>query len=109
MLKLFSSLLFMTACFVAVAAGQTVVEGAIRDTAGKAVADASVSLHRTEGSISQRTKSDIQGKFHFPAAEAGAYTLNAEALGFFPSSYDFVLRARQPISLTIELQPPRGA
>jgi len=83
---------------------QTPIEGFIRDNAGNIVAGASVSLKRAEGTVVQQITSDAIGKFRFAAVEAGAYTLRTEAPGFYGSSYDFVLRARQPLSLTIELQ-----
>jgi hypothetical protein len=72
------------------------------------VVSAKVVLHRAEGSIAQQTASDTSGKFHFAAVESGAYTLKTDAPGFYPNSYDFVLRARQPLSLTVELQPKQA-
>jgi hypothetical protein len=83
---------------------QTGVDGVLRDAAGKAVAGANVILQRAEGSLAQQASSDALGKFHFAAIEAGAYTLKAEAMGFYVASYDFALRARQPLSLTVELE-----
>jgi TonB-dependent receptor-like protein/carboxypeptidase family protein len=88
--------------------GQTTIEGVIRDNAGKAVAGASVALKRAEGAVVQQTNSDAIGKFRFAAVDAGAYTLKTEASGFYASSYDFVLRARQPLSLAVELQPKQS-
>jgi TonB-dependent receptor-like protein/carboxypeptidase family protein len=83
---------------------QTAIEGVIRDNDGKAVSAASVSLKRAEGAVVQQTTSDASGKFRFAAVEAGAYTLKTEAPGFYVSGYDFILRARQPLSLAVELQ-----
>jgi len=83
---------------------QTAIEGVVRDDAGNAVASASVALKRAEGAVVQQTTSNAIGKFRFAAVDAGAYTLKTEAPGFYVSSYDFVLRARQPLSLTVELQ-----
>src|SRR5438874_4790925 len=83
---------------------QTAIEGFIRDNAGSVVPGASIALRRAEGSIVQQTTSDAIGKFRLAAVEAGAYTLKTEAPGFYVSNYDFVLRARQPLSLTVELQ-----
>jgi outer membrane receptor protein involved in Fe transport len=94
--------LFLTTVSQAYVAAQTTVEGTLRDDAGKAVAGANLALQR--GGIVQQTTSDATGKFHFAAAEAGAYTLKAQASDFYATSYDFVLRSRQPLSLTIELQ-----
>src|SRR5438552_16189301 len=78
---------------------QTAIEGFIRDNAGSVVPGASIALKRAEGSIVQQTTSDAIGKFRLAAVEAGAYTLKTEAPGFYVSNYDFVLRARQPLSL----------
>jgi hypothetical protein len=96
---------FFLLILVPVAAGaQTAVEGVLRDASGKAVSGASVTLRRAEGSVVQQVTSDASGRFRFAAVEAGAYTLKAEAPGHYVTSYDFVARARQPLSLTIELQ-----
>ena len=69
------------------------------------MAGAKVVLQRAEGSIADQAASDASGHFLFSAVDSGAYTLKAEASGFYPAAYDFVLRARQPISLTLDLQP----
>ena len=37
--------------------------------------------------------------------EAGPYTLKVDAAGFYSAEHSFVLRPRQPFSLSIELQP----
>src|SRR5713101_7506419 len=100
----FSLFLFLAAIFSTVATAQTAVDGLLRDAAGKAVAGANVVLQRAEGSIAQQITSDASGKFHFATVEAGAYRLKADAAGFYLASYDFVLRARQPLALTVELQ-----
>jgi len=102
MLKLFTPL-FLVILAASGAVAQTAVEGTIHDSAGNAVAGASVAVQRAEGSIAQQASADATGKFRFAAVDAGAYTLKAEAPGFYPSTYDFVLRARQPISLAVEL------
>ena len=97
-------LLLLTPILSSTVTAQTALDGMLRDTAGNAVAGASVALQRAEGSVTQKTTSDAVGKFHFAAVEAGAYTLKADAQGFYLASYNFVLRARQPLSLTVELQ-----
>jgi len=86
------------------AAAQTAVEGVVRDASGNAVPGASITLHRFEGPVLRSTISDANGKFHFAAVEAGAYKLKTEAPGFYPTSYEFVLRPRQPFARTLELQ-----
>ncbi len=82
---------------------QTTVEGLVRNSAGSPVPKAVVALQHQDGSASQRTTTTSDGQFHF-IAEAGAYLLTTDADSFHPSKYYFVLRARQPLSLTIELQ-----
>lgn len=95
--------LFSLALSIA-AAAQTTVEGMIRASDGNAVSGASVVLQRAEGSIAQQMTSDPAGHFSFSGVESGAYSLKAEAQGFYPFKYDFVLRARQPISLSLDLE-----
>ena len=97
-------LLLLTAILSNTAVAQTALDGILRDAAGNAVVGAGIALQRAEGSVTQKTTSDAAGKFHFAAVEAGAYTLKADASGFYLARYDFVLRARQPLSLTVDLQ-----
>jgi hypothetical protein len=94
----------VTEVLSATASAQTAVDGQLRDSAGKGVAGAKVVLQRVEHSVAQQVTSDAAGKFCFAAVESGAYTLKADAPGFYQASYDFVARARQPLSLTLELQ-----
>src|SRR6266550_4471230 len=84
--------------------GQTAIEGAVHDSSGRAVAKASVSLQHQDGGTALTTVSDSNGKFRFSGVEGGAYTLGVEAAGYFEATYEFVLRARQPISLNVDLQ-----
>ena len=90
--------------FATVALAQTVVEGTIRDDSGSPVANAAVTLQREDGRTVFTMVTDAAGRFRVPAVEAGAYTLKVEAANYFVSTYDFVLRPRQPLTLTIELQ-----
>jgi len=92
----------------AIAAAQTAIEGTLHDNIGKPVSGAILTLKPAEGNIAHET-SDSAGEFHFGAVDSGTYTLQAEAPGFYLATYNFVLRPRQPISLTIELQPKRSA
>src|SRR6266478_2760320 len=89
-------------------AAQTSIEGSLRDRAGKSVPDAMVTLQPEEGKTVRAT-TDSAGSFHFSALDAGRYTLQAQADGFYVSIFDFVLRPRQPLSFTIELQPKESA
>jgi TonB-dependent receptor-like protein/carboxypeptidase family protein len=95
-------LLLITTMSVA-AAAQTAVEGSVADSSGKAVTGASAALRRPEGTVLQQTTTDSAGKFRFAAAESGDYNLQVEAPGYYSSNYSFVLRPRQPVSLTVEL------
>ena len=89
--------------FATLAVAQTVVEGAVRDDSGNPVSGAKISLHHEQGSGVQSTFSGANGNFTFAAVEPGSYILTAEARGFFPSTHAFILRARQPLALTIEV------
>jgi len=84
--------------------GQTAIEGAVHDAAGRLVAKASVSLQHKDGGTALTTVSDSDGRFRFSGVEGGAYTLGVEAAGYFKATYEFVLRPRQPISLNVDLQ-----
>ena len=84
--------------------GQTLVDGTVRDATGAPVAGAAVHLQRENAGDVQSSASATDGAFHFNAVEAGPYTLKVEAASFYPAEHRFVLRARQPLSLTIDLQ-----
>jgi hypothetical protein len=84
--------------------GQTAIEGTVHDSSGRVVAKASVSLQHQDGGTVLTTVSDSDGRFRFSGVEGGAYRLGVEAAGYFEATYEFVLRARQPISLNVDLQ-----
>jgi len=67
------------------------------------LAEIEIQLQRQDSAV-QKANSDAEGKFHFSALPAGAYSLVAQPVGFFPIRFEFVLRARQPLSLTLEAQ-----
>jgi len=83
---------------------QTIVEGTVDDNSGRAVLNASVSLGHPDAGTVLTSSTDTEGKFRIFAVEAGAYRLRVQATGYYVSTYDFVLRSRQPVSLNIELQ-----
>ena len=87
------------------ALAQTLHDGSVRDNSGKPVAGASVQLQRPDGAAVQTTSAAQDGTFRFAAVEAGPYKLKVEASGFYPAEHSFVVRPRQPFSLSIELQP----
>ena len=95
---------FVLASMGRVACAQSLVEGTVRDDAGRAVAGAAVALRHAEAGTVASASTDVDGKFHFAAVEAGANTVRVEAGGYFVARYDFVLRGRQPVSLNIEVQ-----
>jgi hypothetical protein len=84
-------------------AAQTTLEGSVNDPEGKVIAGATLILQRIEGGASQETKSDAVGHFQFTVVEAGSLSLKAEAAGFYPARYDFVLRPRQLLSIAVQL------
>jgi len=85
------------------ALSQTVIEGQVHDSSAKPVANAGVTLLHEDGTAVATARTDASGTFRFAPIEAGAYTLQVEAEGYFKSDYSFTLRARQPMSLSIEL------
>jgi hypothetical protein len=88
--------------FSTLATAQSVIEGTVHSAAAP-ISGANVELFRENGSVAQASLSNPDGRFHFAAVEAGGYTLKVTAPNFFPAEHSFVLRARQPLSLDIEL------
>jgi hypothetical protein len=83
---------------------QSIVDGTVRDSSGRAIPGATVSLHRENGRAVAPAVTDSEGKFRFASVEAGEFTLRAEANGYFPSAYDLLLRPRQALSVDVQLQ-----
>ena len=102
MYKAFLTVLLFAAPPLAFA--QTLLDGSLRDNSGKPVAGASVQLQHQDGATVQTASSAQDGSFRFAALEAGPYKLKVEASGFYPAEHTFVMRPRQPFSLSIELQ-----
>ncbi|HVS74732.1 MAG TPA: TonB-dependent receptor [Candidatus Acidoferrales bacterium] len=90
--------------FTGIASAQTSVDGTVRDTAGRPIPGAAVSLRHEGGKSVASAATDSDGKFRLAGVEAGAYTLRAEAGGYYAAAYDFLLRPRQVLSLKVELQ-----
>jgi tetratricopeptide (TPR) repeat protein len=92
------------------------VEGIVRDSTGKPVAEASVRLQEEGRSNSAETKTNADGAFVFLAVSAGTYSVRLEKSGFRDAiedsiklaaaekkHYDFVLRTSEvsaPLSST---------
>lgn len=105
--KLTRPLLFSLICLLpsSRALAQSPVEGTIRDGFDQPVAGASIQLQRPDGPVLLTISTSADGKFRITALEAGAYLLQVQAPDFFPLRYEFVLRARQPLSMNLQLQP----
>jgi len=100
MWRIVTALLFL---YIPLGVAQTRVDGRITDNNGRPIGGAIITLQRGEGNSSLRTTSDSQGRFEFSPAEAGNNKLRIDSDGYYPSSYDFVLRPRQSFTTTIEL------
>jgi len=98
-------LALMILASTALANAQTVMEGTVHDVSGNPIHAAKVVLQHTSGVPAQISSTDHDGIFHFAAVEAGAYEIKTDAPGFYPAAYKLTVRPRQPVSLTIELQP----
>ena len=72
---------------------------------GAAVPNSNVALQRDESkAVAATTTTDSAGKFRFMAVDGGEYTLKVDRDGYYPASmFQFVLRARQPLSVNIEV------
>jgi hypothetical protein len=103
MLRLCFSWPLLAPLLAVCATAQTGVEGAVHDAAGIPVVGAQAVLRRPQSGNSLVTKSDSGGRFRFAEVEAGDQKLSVEADGYYPATYDFVLRARLPLSFMIEL------
>lgn len=74
-------LLFATALLQA-QAHRPVLEGAVRDAKGTPISGASVRLANNDGTNSQQTTTDANGRFTLESAAAGNYVLRVEKSGF---------------------------
>jgi hypothetical protein len=90
---------------LAVCAGaQTIVSGVVRAPDGAAVSGAAVTLTSDTGAVSANATTDADGRFVFASVAPGGYTLHIEAPNYFPAETKFVLRPREPVALTIDLE-----
>jgi TonB dependent receptor/Carboxypeptidase regulatory-like domain len=96
--------IWMVFVLVPAAWTQTAVEGVIRDKAQQPIPRAQVALWRNSSEV-QKTSTGNNGEFRFQNVDAGAYRISVNAPGFYASEYEFTLRARQPVSLTLDLSP----
>jgi hypothetical protein len=95
--------------------------GAVRDSSGGAVADATVAARQEPGGLSARTVSDAEGRFRFANLVPGRYTVSVEKAGFrtaysenvilaidHRADLDFVLEPGQPhetVTVTAAVSP----
>jgi hypothetical protein len=83
--------------------GQGIIDGTVRDRNAAPVPNCAVSLQREEGRTLLSATTDSEGHFRFTAVDAGEYAVKTDADGYYSATYQFLLRARQPISVTIDL------
>jgi len=95
--------------FSAPISAQSLLECSVRDASGAAIGNAAISLRHNDGEVVLESVTDSQGKLQFPPLDAGTYVLRVEAKGFFPASNEFILRAREPVALNIQLEKKTGA
>jgi tetratricopeptide (TPR) repeat protein len=110
--------------------GTAIVQGNVRDAAGKPVVNATVSLagqNRAQDSrgLDQITHTDLEGRYRFVAVRAGLYSLRAEMPGYSDANVagvklaqhkttkvDLVLGSNKaselPIATTITLAPAKA-
>jgi outer membrane receptor protein involved in Fe transport len=81
----------------------TRVEGAVRDTSGALIANASVVLN--SGSYQAAAKTDASGHFLFPAVPSTSGTVEIRQEGFDPVHQSWNLGSATNVSLAIVLQP----
>jgi hypothetical protein len=106
--RIFLTILAVLVAFVfwtGSARAQSSIEGTITSVAGAALPHAQVSLKRVDGAQPRIAVTDASGRFVLSGLEAGDYELRAEQEDFHTVSYQFTLRARQPISLSLQLAP----
>jgi hypothetical protein len=82
---------------------QSAIEGSVVNDSGSPVSGARISLERPEAGEPRSATTDAAGHFVLNGVPAGDYTIKAEQAGLYPATYQFTLRARQPISLTLTL------
>ncbi len=79
------------------------VEGRVTDASGNAVAGVKIELRGARPDAVWRTSTNQRGAFRFLAVEPGEYLLVAKAPGFFSAEQRLLVKARQPVSLLLEL------
>src|SRR5512143_438617 len=86
--------------------GSASLEGSIKDTAGRAVANASVRITATETGYARTVPTRADGRFVAPMLPVGHYSLEANAEGFSAGRLDgVVLRVGATETVEIDLKP----
>jgi len=81
------------------------VLGYARDTSGAAVPGVTVTLTNTATGISQKGKTDSEGRYEFPSVPIGDYQVQAEAAGFERTqtqNFTVTTNARQRVDLSLK-------
>ncbi|HWW96983.1 MAG TPA: TonB-dependent receptor [Edaphobacter sp.] len=81
------------------------VLGYARDTSGAAVPGVTVTLTNTATGISQKGKTDSEGRYEFPSVPIGDYQVQAEAAGFERTqtqNFSVTTNARQRVDLSLK-------
>jgi tetratricopeptide (TPR) repeat protein len=88
--------------------GAAIIQGTIRDTSGKAVADATVILEEKGKSTTVETKTNGAGTFVLTSGHSGTYTVVARKSGFSDSVADSLVLSlgdKKEIDLVLEAPP----
>ncbi len=90
---------------------QGTVQGQVRDSSGRPVANAAVFLQPepgTQAASIQITHTDAEGVYRFAALREGAYTLRAEMNGYGPATSGTVVVAKKETkTIDLALGPPK--
>jgi hypothetical protein len=92
----------------AVAQGETTsaIVGEVRDVTNAVVPGATVTITNHETALKRSARTDDAGRFNFPQLKPGAYSVEAEALGFEPLQNDNVvsgLGQKQRVDFTLKI------
>ena len=82
------------------------VLGFVRDPAGAAVANATVTLTNTETGVTQTIQADKEGKYEFTSVKIGDYRVSSESTGFSKSEsaiFQLTVNARQRVDVDLKV------
>lgn len=84
----------------------TSLSGVVKDSLGRPVAGAAVSLRAIDGRTVSRTSTDSRGEFKLPARQRGTFDLVVRRTGFEPANMIVVLPAKtgKPLALILGAQ-----